>query len=139
VVAAAPEAEQVLTASRNAELASILVDPDNCSESVQQFASKYRGKTIEFDGNITALSRHGDTKTRFDILLSPGDFGESSGSVGPSFQFRDVNLVTDLRLTGAETLDSLGQGANLRIVAQVEGYESSSCLFLLRPVSATVR
>ena len=101
------------------------------------FAETYRGRIIEFDGNIAAMNRHGDSETRFDILLYAGDYSETV-AIGPAIQFRDVNYQ-DLHLTGPNAPDSVGQGINLHITAEVGEYEAGSCLFLLNPVSTEVR
>lgn len=132
----AAEAEEILTAATNADLAALLAGPD-CGGAVESFASTYAGRTIEFDGSIAAMNNHGDYDTRFDILVVPGDGGQST--VGPNFQFRDVNIVSDLRLTGSNIPDTIGVGQNLHVIAQVEGYDSNSCLFLLKPVSTGIR
>lgn len=132
-----PEVEEILTPATSDDLAALLAEPDNCSDAIEQFASTYRGRTIEFDGNIAAMNNHGDDDTRYDVLVSPGDFSESS-ALGPTFQFRDVN-ISDLHLAGSNTPDSVGQGDNLHFIAQVEDYDSSSCLFFLNPVSTEVR
>lgn len=134
--AAAPE--EILTAETSPELAALLTEPNECSDTVQAFAFNNGGRTIEFDGNIAALANHGSYDTRFDILVYAGDLNPSTAR-GPSFQFRDVSIVSDLNLSGPNIPDSLAEGDNLRIVAKVEGFEEGSCLFLLDPVSTSVR
>ena len=132
-----PEATEVLTPANNPELAAVLAETNNCSDSISQFASKYQGRTIEFDGNIAAFGNHEDHDTRYDILVAPGDFSETS-QVGPTFQFRNVGIL-DLHLTGSNIPDNVGQGMNLHVKATVGDYEDASCLFLLDPVSTQVR
>ena len=131
-------AEQVLTAENNADLASLLAVTDYCSDVVVDFAAKYEGAFIAFDGNIGAMNNHGDSSTRYDMLIGAGDFSETS-QPGPSFQFRDVNATSDLHLTGADIPDTIGVGDNLIIKAKVGNYESASCLFLLDPISTEVK
>lgn len=125
-----------LTAANNPELAALLAD-DECGDSIAQFASKYRGRTIEFDGNIGAMQPHEDYDTRYDILVLAGDFNPETNP-GPNFVFRDVNTTYDLHYTG-DVPDTIGQGTNLHVVAEVGDYEVSRCLFLLEPVSTQVR
>jgi hypothetical protein len=132
-----PEAEKALTAATSEDLAALLAVTDYCSETAKSFASKYQGREIEFDGSIGAMNKHGDRDTRYDILVSAGDFSETSAP-GPAFQFRDVGIA-DLNLTGPNIPDSVGVRDNLHVVAQVEAYEESSCLLLLDPVSTEVR
>jgi hypothetical protein len=129
----APAPQEVLTTANNPELAALLVS-DDCSDTVQQFAAKYLGRTIEFDGNIAAVANHGDYDTRYDILVHPGDFSETTAS-GPNFQYQNVGIY-DLHVTGT---DDLRQGDNVHVKAEVGQYDSNSCLFLLTPVSTAVR
>lgn len=128
----------VVTAKGNREFAALLATTDPGSNSVEQFAKKYEGQTLEFDGNVCAMNPHGSYKTRFDLLLCAGDFSETSSS-GPNFQFKDVNITSDLHLTGANVPDSIGVGQNLRITAKVEGFNSTQELFFLTPVETQSR
>ena len=124
-----------LTAATNADLAALLAGTDTCADTIGAFAAKYRGQAIEFDGSVGAMNNHADYNTRYDILVSYGDFSETKSYGGPSFQFRDVG-VSDLHLVGS---DSIGVGANLHVVAKVGEFVENQCLFLLDPVSTTVR
>lgn len=136
--AADPAADEVLTPANNADLATLLTEGNNCDDSIGQFAANYRGRTIEFDGNIADMAPHGDASTRFDILIYAGDFDPASAT-GPSFQFRDVNIVSDLGLTGPNIPDTLEQGINLRFKAELGDFDADSCLFLLAPITTTMR
>lgn len=134
---ASQEAEKTtLTVANNADLAALLENTDP-SAMGQEFVEKYEGRTIEFDGNIANMMNHGTYKTRFDILLYAGDFSEAPR--GPSFQFNDVNIVSDLNLTGPNVPDTIGEGNNLHIVAKVAGYDTGGDLLLLDPISTEVR
>ncbi|WP_185972348.1 DUF4839 domain-containing protein [Georgenia yuyongxinii] len=133
-----PAEEETLTAENNADLAALLTGPSD-GPTVEEFAAKYNGRVIEFDGNIGAMNLHGDASTRYDILVSFGDFSETRSSGGPNFQFRDVNTTHDLHLTGDDIPDTIGVGHNLHIVARVEEFETDSLLFLLDPVSTQFR
>ncbi len=120
------------------ELAAVLAAKDPDDPSIQEFADKYEGRTIEFDGYIAAMNLHGDYKTRYDILILAGDYSETT-AVGPNFQFRDVSVILDLNLTGSNIPDTIGVGDNLHITAKIGEYEDSSGLFLLEPVSVEFR
>lgn len=133
----APSAQPVLTVQNNSDFAAVSKQGDYCGASVANFAQQYAGRTIQFDGSISALNNHGSYKTRYDILVNFGDNGK--GTKGPAFQFRDVNLTYDLKLTGANIPDTVKVGDNLHITATVEEYEANSCLFLLEPVSTQYR
>lgn len=133
---AAPESV-VLTAENNADLAALLAGPQD-GPTVEAFATKYGGQTIEFDGAIGAMNPHDGYTTRYDILISAGDYSETQWFGGPNFQFRDVNAMNDLNLTGSVP-DSIGVGNNLHVVARVGAYEPDTTLFLLEPVTTLVR
>ena len=104
---------------------------------IKEFAKKYAGKTIEFDGNTATVNKHGNNKTRFDYLIYAGDYSKTKVS-GPSFQFRDVNY-SDLHLTGDNVPDNFGVGLNIHIIATVGEYNETSGLFQLKPVSIKMR
>nr|WP_254367842.1 DUF4839 domain-containing protein [Microbacterium sp. NC79] len=127
---------EAITIDNNAEFAALLQERDYCSPVVSTFAEKYAGKTIELDASIGAMNNHDGSATRYDILISAGDFSETT-AVGPAFQFRDVN-AGDLHLTDNDR-DAFGVGDNLRVTATVEKYEQQSCLFLLDPVETSFR
>jgi Domain of unknown function (DUF4839)/PASTA domain len=130
------QAEQVLTVKNNKELAALMASTDP-SGKAQKFAAKYEGRTIKFDGTISAMNNHGDYDTRYDILVTAGNSAE--GTRGPNFQFRDVNLSYDLHLTGSNIPDTLGIGDKLGVTAQVTEYEEATDLFLIEPLSTRVR
>jgi hypothetical protein len=134
----ASAAEQTLTVQNNAELAALLASTDSDDDSIEGFATKYKDRTIEFDGNIAAMNNHGDYKTRYDILIGAGNYSATS-MTGPNFQFKDVNIVTDLHLTGSNIPDGIGKGDNLHLIARVDGFNRAQGLFFLKPVSTTVR
>ena len=132
------ETTDILTIDNNEGLARILQEPDDCSQEVADFAAEYTGRIIQFDGHIGAMNNHGDYDTRYDILIGSGDFNETNLS-GPAFQFRDVNLVSDLKLTGHNIPDTLGVKDALRVTAEVEEFEENTCLLLLDPVTTEAR
>lgn len=135
--ASEPDADQVLTKNNNKELAALLALSEPCDETVGPFAAKYTGRTIAFDGSIADMVNHGDYKTRYDFLISPGDKGPSS-TVGPNFKFEDEG-ISELKLTGDEIPDYIGDGDRFRFIAEVGEYDPKSCLFFLEPVATRVR
>lgn len=122
-----------LTVDNCPELASMLSNKAEIDESYSSFATKYKGRIIEFDGRIDYCAKHENYNTRFDYLVSSGDYNPDH-QVGPSFKFEDVNyydLNTDL--------DTVSVGLNVHIVAEVRSFDSNSGLFYLEPVSVTGR
>ncbi|WP_030335109.1 DUF4839 domain-containing protein [Streptomyces sp. NRRL B-1381] len=135
--AAASASPEVITDQNNPELAALLKTPENCDRANVDFAAKYRGKTIAFDGSIVRMSPHGDYKTRYDFLLGPGDQGPRTG-VGPAFKYEDKNAL-DLNLSGRSSPSVVRVGDLFRFVAEVGEYNPDQCLFFLDPVSTASR
>lgn len=130
--------QEILTVKNNEDLAAVLAAKDENAPIVGEFAKKYVGRTIEFDGNIANMMKHQNSTTRYDILIYAGDYSETTFS-GPSFKFEDVNVALDLNLTGSNIPESIGTGQNLRITAEVENYNETSGLFFLNPISTKIR
>ncbi len=136
-----PEAEQILTVENSEDLAALLDGPACDEDAFLAFAGGYQGRTIEFDGHISDLQNHGDSDTRYDILLDTGDFSETTLAGiqnGPSFKFEDVNF-SELNFTGPEVPDSITMGDNVTVTATVDQWNADNCLFFLDPVATEVR
>jgi hypothetical protein len=129
--------EEIITVENNEEFAEVLNTKDPGDQIIEEFAVKYAGRTIEFDGNIAYMSNHGDYTTRYDFLISPWDYSETSVS-GPNFKFEDCN-VFDLNLIGDNVPDAIGMGDNLHFIAKIIKYNETSQLFHLDPISTEVR
>ena len=127
------QADEILTADNCEELADILLNKDAPYESYVDFASKYEGRTIEFDGRIDYLVNHENYNTRYDILVSAGDYNPDT-QIGPTFKFEDVGLW-DL---GLDYL-SISVGMNVRIIAEVEEFNYDTGIFFLDPISVIER
>ncbi|MDO9442777.1 MAG: DUF4839 domain-containing protein [Beijerinckiaceae bacterium] len=132
-----PKADQALTKANNKEFAALLTVTDPCDETLAPFAAKYARKTIAFNGSIANMVNHGDAKTRYDFLLSPGNRGPQS-SVGPNFKFEDES-VFDLELTGDKIPSYIGEGDRFRFMAEVGEFNQDRCLFFIEPVATKVR
>jgi hypothetical protein len=130
--------EEIITLDNNEEFAAVLNAKDPGDQIIKDFARKYEGRTIEFDGNIAFMSLHGNFTTRYDILILPWDYSLTTMS-GPNFQFKDVNIVFDLNLIGDNIPDYIGIGDNLHIVAKILDYNETQQLFFLDPISTEVR
>ena len=128
---------QNITVDNNEEFRALIESPQPDNATVEQFVSKYKGRTIEFDGNVADVAPYKSYKTRFDFLIYPGDYNPNSAH-GPSFKFADV-AYHDLHLTGANIPDSIGTGQNLHIVAEIIEYKSIQGLLYLEPVTTSVR
>ncbi|ANU26282.1 DUF4839 domain-containing protein [Planococcus versutus] len=133
----AESSTEILTANNNEELAVILALKDTTDPKIAEFAKKYAGRTIEFDGYIANMMPHGKYKTRYDILINVGDYRETNFS-GPDFKFDDVGML-DLNLTGSEIPDTIGYRQNLFITAIVDEYDENPGLFFIKPISTEIR
>lgn len=127
------EQETNLTVENCPELAAMLSNKAEIDDSYSSFATQYKGRTVEFDGRIDYCTNHGNYNTRFDYLVSAGDY-DPDHQIGPTFKFDDVayyDLHTDL--------DTVSVGLNVHIVAKVESFDSNTGLFYLDPISVTGR
>lgn len=142
---AAKEAEE----AKKKEEASKVLNVDNCEDLVKlfevsdpgdpfvaEFAEKYDGRKIEFDGVVTACMQHGSYKTRFDYLINVGDDPETA-TRGPNFKYEDINYY-DFEWKG-ESPDSVPVGTKLHCIAEIDRYEDTPQLFFLEPVETSVR
>ena len=127
----------ILTIYNCPEFASILSNKKEYDSSYLEFSQKYKGRTIEFDGRIDYITKHNDYKTRYDILVSAGDY-DPEHQIGPNFKFKNVNAA-DLDLGTLYLEDKISVGMNVRIVAKVGDFEPGSYLFFLNPVSVSKR
>jgi hypothetical protein len=135
-----PAAAENITVENNAEFAALLAgDLGSCGDAIDAFAATYRGRNIDFDGNIADWGPHGDYDTRFDFLIYGGDYSmESPVYAGPPMKFEDVNRF-DLNLTGDNVPDGVSTGDNFHIVAEIVEFRSIQCLLILDPVSMELR
>lgn len=130
-------ANEVLTIDNCEELANVISDKAYTHELYSSFASKYAGRTIEFDGRIDNIMKYKDYDTRYNILVSAGDY-DPDRQIGPSFQFKNV-AAYDLDLDTLFLEEKIQVGKNVRIVAKVGEFNSNNDLFYLDPVSVTER
>ncbi|MEU3070484.1 DUF4839 domain-containing protein [Streptomyces sp. NPDC006906] len=135
--AAESAAPEVITPENNPDFAALLLTEQTCGEANLDFATRYEGQTVAFNGSIRHMAPHGDYKTRYDFLLGQGDEGPNT-TVGPSFKYEDVN-TGNLNLTGKNIPATVGVGDKFRFIAEVREFNAAQCLFFLDPVSTEVR
>lgn len=129
--------QEILTIENNEDMAALFKVGD-FDPFISEFAKRYSGRTIQFDGYIAYMTPHENYKTRFDLLIYTGNYGEPSGNA-LSFKFEDINIVSDLKLTGSNIPEYISEGQNLRITAKIEEYKEASGLFFLKPVATEIR
>lgn len=133
-----PFSFDILTVDNSPELAAILSLKADMDQSYADFAEAHKNQVIEFNGCITYLTNHDNYDTRYDLLISAGDYvDENTANPGPTFKFKDVG-VYDLG-DGLTLADYIKVGSNVRIQAKVRSYNSDTGLFELDPVSVEAR
>ena len=125
-----------MTAENNKDFAALLADPEgDCDNQVEEFAKEYSDRTVEFDGSIASMVKHGSDKTVWDILVH-------DGNAGPNFEFSGVSIFPGDNAPGEMNLPANSappaQGDGLHIVAKVDHFNATQCLLFLTPVSTTV-
>ena len=115
-----------LTAENCPELDELLQLRDPGHSCIADFARKYKGKVIEFDGSIYDIVNHSNYKHRYNILIGAGDFNPNSMR-GPNFRLTDVG-VYDM---GLGAYDEINIGDNVHIIAEVGTYNSNTQFFEL--------
>lgn len=131
--------EEIFTVENCEALASILILKAEIDPAYSEFAETYNNKVIEFDGCITYLVNHEGYDTRYDILISAGDFvDENAANPGPVFKLEDVG-VYDLGISDLYLPDFISVGSNITIRAEVEEFNSDTGIFELDPVSIKSR
>ena len=65
----------VLAVDNCEDLADLFSGADDY-EKAAKFSEMYYGKTIQFEGSVDYIVFHGSYNTRYDILLSAGDYSE---------------------------------------------------------------
>lgn len=128
--------EPILNKENNTDLAHILND-SNDIDSYKKFVEKYKGQKIEFDGNIANMQKYGNKKTRYNFLVYSGNYSETT-STGVGFHIQNKNVTYDLHLTGDNIPDSISEGQNINIIAEVVGYADND-LIIIDPVETRIR
>lgn len=129
------EDSQILTIDNCKDLDNLLLT--SLPEIVKPFVEKYKGQTIEFDGNISYMTNHNDAATRYDIMLNAGDYDENT-SQGPSFKFENVNTY-DLGIKDLYLPEFVATGSNIHIVGEIKDYNEDTGILRLKPISIQAR
>ena len=131
------DSQEILTIDNCPDLASVLSNTADVDDSYTVFSEKYREKTIQFDGRIDYLVNHDNYDTRYDILVSSGDYDPDS-QIGPTFKFENVNAY-NLGLESLFLENEIAVGDNVRITATVGEYNDDTGIFFLMPVKIEQR
>lgn len=135
---ASASAEEILTVQNNADLAQLLSSTATDPAAWQQFYDKYKGRTMEFDGNVGFMQDVPNTKYTVDMLIYAGDFSETS-AVGPPFKAGGINIHSGFPMSKDSERSRLFQGDNIHVVARVSDYNPKQELFQLTLISTSIR
>lgn len=125
---------EILTTDNCEDLASILSIKAEIDSAYTSFAEKYKGQTVELDGCITYLTNHANYDTRYDILISAGDYvDENTANPGPIFKLEDVGPY-DLGIKDLYLPDFVAVGENIKLQAKIKEFDSDAGVFRLGPV-----
>ena len=131
------EEDTVLTVENCEALAKIFSNEYDSITCIE-FAEKYRGKTIEFDGCIDYVVNsivynplNGSSKEasdQHDILLSYGDY-DADTQIGPTLRLKKVsNYALGLKLYD-EWPNYLNEGSNVHIKVTVLSFDENTGIF----------
>lgn len=134
-----PRQPEIITTENNKEFLDVVEVLNERDPIIEQFVEKYKGRLIEFDGCIIFVDSHENYNTRYDILLSAGDYiNENTANPGPLFKMEDVN-VTDMGIKELYIPQFIRVGSNVRIVSKVTKYDNDRGLLMLDPVLVEAR
>lgn len=133
----APESE-TLAINNCTDLQAILNIKSDIDPAYADFAKKYSKNTVQFDGCITYLVNHDSYKTRYDLLLSAGNYvDENTANPGPIFKLSDVGAFD---LCGTTEMPSyIKIGANVVVTAKVKQFNQQAGVFELEIVKLEAR
>lgn len=117
---------EVLTVDNCSELASILSNSSEMDPSYESFSQKYRGSIIKFNGRIDYISNHDNYDTRYDFLVSAGDY-DPDHQIGPTFKLENISSSNFSSVKS----NSLVIGDNVVISATVGTYDAEHGIFYL--------
>lgn len=120
------------------EFSDILKLKNPRDELVRQFATKYNGETVEFDGFIYRCDDVWPDK--YDITIYAGDYAEavSNGTRGAIFQINDI-AAQDLGFDGNDLPVNFGYGSDIHVKAQIAGYDNLYDFISIEPSVIEIR
>lgn len=122
----------VITIDNNEEFNTFLQTEDQ--NTIKDFIQKYKGQTIEFDGNIANLAK---IKSKYNILIRSGDY-HLDKATGPDFQFFEISLISN-PVFNPFNGENIREGQNVHIKAKVGGYNKEQRLVYLSPIEVSPR
>ena len=127
-----PSQSFTITVENNSEFQVLLQSEDQ--STIEDFIKKYKGQTIEFDGNIAHLAK---VKSKYDILIHSWDYHPDEAT-GPNFKFVEINLISNPVFKSFNG-ENIKVGQNVHIKAKVGGYNETQDLVFLSPIEVSPR
>ena len=127
-----PSQSSTITVENNSEFQVLLQSEDQ--STIEDFIKKYKGQTIEFDGNIAHLAK---VKSKYDILIHSWDYHPDEAT-GPNFKFVEINLISN-PIFKSFNGENIKVGQNVHIKAKVGGYNEKQDLVFLSPIEVSPR
>ena len=127
-----PSQSSTITVENNSEFQVLLQSEDQ--STIEDFIKKYKGQTIEFDGNIAHLAK---VKSKYDILVHSWDYHPDEAT-GPNFKFVEISLISN-PIFKSFNGENIKVGQNVHIKAKVGGYNETQDLVFLSPIEVSPR
>ena len=93
-----------------------------------KYFEKIKGKEVDFNGAIAIMQLRDGYKTRMELLLTYGDYSETS-ITGPYMKVEDIAYGSEL---SREILDAK---TNVKVKAKIEGYDLDKGYLVLDIIS----
>ncbi len=122
----------VITVENNSEFKALLQTEN--TDKITEFIQKYKGQTIEFDGNFADLAK---VKSKYDILIHSGDYHPDEAT-GPNFKFIEISLISNPVFKPFNG-ENIRKGQNVHIKAKVGAYNATQDLIYLSPIEVSPR
>lgn len=143
-----PIDSDILTVDNCESLANMFAINADRDSAYSEFASNYRGKTIEFDGSIDYKENHSTynpfdgsssvSEYEYDILVSYGDY-DANTQVGPTIKIENVSSRKLGYDVSKNLPDFMVVGSNVKIQVRVGNYDSDTGIFTMYLESITAR
>lgn len=140
--------DDILTVDNCQALAEMLVINADRDTAYSEFASEYRGKTIEFDGSIDYKENHSTynsfngtssvSEYEYDILVSYGNYS-ADHQTGPTIKIENVSSRKLGYDVSKNLPDFMAVGSNVRIQVRVGGYDADTGIFTMYLETITAR
>lgn len=127
-----PSQSSTITVENNSEFQVLLQSEDQ--STIEDFIKKYKGQTIDFDGNIAHLAK---VKSKYDILIHSWDYHPDEAT-GPNFKFVEISLISN-PIFKSFNGENIKVGQNVHIKAKVGGYNEKQDLVFLSPIEVSPR